>query len=90
MIIDLTINVLLTLVSVIFVFLPVVSVSSIPYYGEDIASVLLTVVTTWNAFMVTFPYAVVLWNIFLYVILPFEFLLLIGKFFLGSRLPSNH
>lgn len=44
----------------------------------------------WSSFLVTFPYAIVAWHMFLWVVLPFEFLLLVFKLILGSRLPVNH
>jgi len=89
MITDVLLTVIVSLLGAIFYFLPVVSVSSIPYIGTSIASTLTLMVTTWNAFMVTFPYAVVIWNTLLFVIIPFEFTMLVGKFFFGSRLPAH-
>jgi len=56
-------------------------------FGID--SALVSMISTWNAFMVTFPYAQTGWNMFLYFILPFELIMLIMKFVLGSRSPSN-
>lgn len=81
--------VIVMILSGIFGFLPTVSIATIPYIGESVESVLITMITTWNAFLVTFPYAEVGWNIFLYVIIPFEILMLIAKFFFGSRLPAH-
>jgi len=89
MIINLIIGVLLAMVAGVFSFLPTVNLSSIPVVGSGIASTLLTMTTTWNAFLVTFPYASTAWTVLLTVILPFELLLLIAKFFLGSRVPAN-
>jgi len=90
MITEIIIQVVVSLVSLLFVFLPVVSLSTIPLVGEPISSALLYAVTTWNAFLITFPYAVTAWNMLLLVIIPFEILLMIGKFFLGHRLPANN
>jgi len=89
MIIDLIISVLLSLFGFIFSFLPVVTLADIPYAGEGISSTLLWMVTTWNSFMVTFPYAETAWSIFLLIIVPFELLLLVAKFFLGHRVPAH-
>jgi len=89
MIINLIIGVILNLVAVIFVFLPVVHLSDLPYAGQAISDTLTTMVTTWNAFLITFPYAVVAWNVLLLIIVPFELLMLIGKFFFGHRLPAH-
>jgi len=89
MIVDALITVIITILTGIFGFLPVVTVADIPVVGSQISSTLLWVVLKWNAFLDTFPYATIVWQIFLYVILPFELLLLLGKFFLGHRLPAH-
>jgi len=77
------------ILTAIFYFLPVVTISSIPVIGTAVSGYIDTIVTTWNAFMITFPYAQTGWDVFIYVILPFEILLLLGKMFLGSRVPSH-
>lgn len=89
MIINLLIFVIISIVGAVFNFLPVVTIASIPYIGTDLSSILTTMILTWNAFMATFPYAVVVWHVFLIVVLPFELLLLLGKFFLGHRFPAH-
>lgn len=73
----------------LFVFLPVVSIASIPVIGHFVVSILETIVETWNAFLITFPYAVIAWHMLLWVILPFEILMAVGKFFFGNRMPSK-
>lgn len=70
-------------------YLPEVSIASIPWAGEWISETLVSLVLTWNAFMVTFPYAETAWNVLLWIILPFEALMLLGRFFLGHRMPVN-
>jgi len=77
------------ILTAIFYFLPVVTIADLPLFGEELADLLVTVITTWNAFLVTFPYAVVVWNMFLFVVMPFEILMLVAKFFFGHRLPAN-
>jgi hypothetical protein len=89
MIINLLLSVLLNLFSLIFIFLPIVKISDIPYIGTTVSSILLTMVETWNAFIASFPYAGIAWNVLLLVVLPFELLMLLGKFFLGHRLPAQ-
>jgi len=89
MIIDLLVNVILALVSVIFVFLPTVTIASIPYVGTQISTTLIWAISTWNAFLVTFPYAEVVWQMFLWVVIPLEIGILIEKFFLGHRTPNS-
>jgi len=89
MILNLLIQFILQLLSAIFNIFPVVSISSIPYAGEYIAEILLDIVITWNTFMITFPYAEIGWNVLLWVILPFEAIMSLGKFFFGHRLPEN-
>jgi len=73
----------------IFYFLPVVNLASIPVIGESIRNTLITVMHTWNAFLVTFPYAEVVWICFK-AIIAFEILMLVVKFFLGHRAPVQH
>lgn len=73
----------------IFVFLPEVTLNSIPFIGDGIVTILTTVSGWWNAFLETFPYAVIVWKIFLFVVIPFEMMLLIAKLFLGHRTPVN-
>jgi len=89
MIIEMLFSVIVMILAGIFSFLPTVSIATIPYIGETVQGYLITIVQTWNAFMVTFPYAETGWNIFLYVIIPFEIMLMIAKFFFGSRLPAH-
>ena len=83
MIITLLINLIIMIFGVLFVFLPVVHL-------PDVAnSALITMTSIWNTFLETLPYAQLPWHLFLYVILPFELLLLVAKFFLGHRLPAH-
>jgi len=90
MIINFLINLILLVFGSIFVFFPQVFLNDIPLIGDFIVSTLELMVSYWNSFLVTFPYAQIAWQVFLYVIIPFEFLMLLGKFFLGSRMPSHH
>jgi len=89
MIITLLISIILNLISVIFIFLPVVTIADLPYFGEQISSTLVWAISTWNAFLITFPYAETAWHIFLWIILPFEVTMLVAKFFIGHRLPAQ-
>lgn len=90
MIIALLINILVGIFSILFGFFPVVTIADIPVIGESVSSILLQMVVMWNAFLLTFPYAQLPWNILLYVILPFEVLLLVFRFILGHRVPVSH
>lgn len=89
MIINLLINLILLIFGAIFLILPEVSIADIPYVGFYIDDYLTFAVTTWNGFLDTFPYAQTAWHMFLVIILPFEILMLIAKFFLGHRTPQN-
>jgi len=73
----------------IFVFLPEVSIATIPVVGQVASDTLVFIMLKWNAVMVTVPYFHTAWLVFLIVIIPFEILLLVGKFFLGSRMTAN-
>lgn len=89
MITNLFITFVLIILTSIFSLLPVVNIASLPLIGPVLSSSLSQAVSVWNAFLVTFPYASIAWQVFLYVILPFELLMLIAKFFLGHRLPAH-
>lgn len=89
MIITLLINLVILIFGSIFVFLPVVTIADIPIMGEFISESLTFMVQVWNSFLETVPYLTFTWSIFLYILLPFEILLLIGKFFLGHRMPHT-
>jgi len=89
MIITIFINIVLFIIGGIFKILPVVTIASIPFIGEEVSGFLTSMILIWNAFTATFPYAQIACNVFLFVILPFEGLMLVGKFFLGHRMPNN-
>jgi len=90
MITILFLNFIILIVGIIFYFLPVVTIADIPWIGQYISDTLISVVHIWNGFLETFPYAVTPWHIFIWIILPFEILLIIARFFLGSRTPINN
>lgn len=89
MIINLLINFILLVFGSLWVFLPVVKLSDIPLIGGFFVEYFTIMVNVWHSFMNFFPYAEMGWNMLIYVILPFEILLLTAKFFLGHRLPTN-
>lgn len=90
MIFNLLLNLILLVFGSLFVFFPVVAIADIPYVGSFLSSTLIQMIQVWNAFLITFPYAVTGWHIFLWVILPFEVLLLVMKFFLGHHVPTHN
>lgn len=75
--------------TLIFYFVPSAKVVDVWFIGEFASNLLGQIGTTWNAFMVTFPYAEIAWNVFIFGILPFEFALAVLKFFIGHRIPSQ-
>jgi len=77
------------LILAIFGILPQVSLADIPYIGDEIQGTLIAMMTTWNAVMVTVPYLTIVWNLFIWGVIPFEIGLIVLKFFLGSRTPQN-
>jgi hypothetical protein len=70
--------------------IPSVTLASIPYIGDTIQSTLLSFVLNVNGFIDIFPYACIVWNLFIYGVIPFELAMIGLKFFLGSRTPSNY
>ena len=89
MILNLFIETILYVISGIFYIVPTATIADLPLYGSQISSVLYEIMGTWNAFLEIFPYGLIAWHIFLWVIIPFELALLVMKFFLGSRVPAN-
>jgi len=89
MIVTFLLNVIIMIFSVVFYVLPVVTIATIPIIGESVSETLYLMVSYWNSFMLTFPYAEVGWEIFILIIVPFEIGLVIAKFFLGSRTPAE-
>jgi len=75
--------------TIIFMWLPEVTIADIYYFGEGISSNLITVVQHWNSFIDTFPYAEVAWTEFLWAVIPFELTMLGLKILLGHRVPTN-
>jgi len=67
-----------------------VTIDSIPLVGEVVHSALLTAVGYWNTFLNIVPYLQLPWHLFLWVILPFEMIMILLRLVLGSRLPVSH
>lgn len=66
------------------------TIATIPIVGQYLSDILTTAVGYFNSFVVTFPYIVIDWQIFIYVIIPFELGLLVAKVLLGSRVPAHN
>jgi len=90
MIVSLLINLVILVFGSLFVFLPQASIATIPFIGPQAYDILVSAMRVWNTFAETVPYVVFPWKVLILAILPFEALLLVGKFFLGHRLPANH
>jgi len=86
MIFNLLINFVLLIFGAIFVFLPEVTIETIPYIGPIVSVTLTWIVGLWNSLVLTLPYLDVPMRVFLYVIIPFELMLIILKFFLHNRI----
>lgn len=84
MIIYLFLSILITILNSLFSLFPDVALP------DGVHNVLSLAVGYWNGFLTIFPFAVLPWHLFLYVVIPFEIALLVLKFFLGSRVPSHH
>jgi len=83
-------QVFIIIIGVFFFILPVATISSIPIIGSTISDILYSIIISWNTFMISFPYAQTLWDVFLFVIIPFEISVLILKLVFGSRTPIQH
>jgi len=89
MIIELLFDFFNSLLTIILNVIPNVTLSDLPVIGEDIDSILTTMVTVWNGFSETVPYVTVVWHSFLYIIVPFEITMIAIKLVLGNRAPVN-
>jgi len=89
MIFDYLLTTLQGFFSLISYVMPNVDLGDIPYIGDSVRSSVVLAVGYFRGFMETFPYAYALWSVFL-ALIAFELLLIGLKFFLGSRLPTNH
>lgn len=89
MITDFLITIFTGIVNGILSVVPNVTIASLPTVGQTLSDTLLSMVTTWNAFMATFPYAQTAWDLFLFVIIPFELIMLGLKFILGHHVPAH-
>jgi len=89
MIVSVILTVLTGALNVIFFLLPTATLASIPFIGSTISSTLTSFILWMNAFIDTFPYAEIVWNLFIYGVIPFELALIAMRFFFGSRTPVN-
>jgi len=89
MIINLLFNAILLLFGLLFSILPTVTLADIPFFGPEISSNLTIAVQIWNGFLESFAYARSAYWILIIVIIPFELLMLLARFFLGHRTPVN-
>jgi len=90
MLISALISVFIVLMQSIVGWFDVVTLADLPVIGNTVRETLIAVVTTWNAFLLTFPYAVLPWQLFLYGVIPIEISIIIFRFILGSRTPIAH
>lgn len=89
MLIGLLLNFVANIVSVIFSIIPSVTLADLPLIGGEIEDFLYLMIGYWNTFEGIVPYMALIKDVFVMVILPFEFTLLMIKFFFGSRTPYN-
>jgi hypothetical protein len=89
MIISLLLNFIANFVEMLTSIIPSVGVANIPFIGTQVAYYWSLGVGYMNTAVTIIPFTEIVWHSFLYIILPFEFSLLVAKFFFGSHLPSN-
>jgi hypothetical protein len=89
MIVNLLINFVIGAFGLLFAFFPIVHLSGIPIVGTYLVSWMSIGVHFWNTFIQLFPFALLPWHMTVWVILPFELILLVAKFFLHHRVPAN-
>jgi len=89
MIINFLIGTVVLIINAVVSIIPSVTLASIPFAGSYIQTYLTMAVQYWNGILQIVPYLQLPWHMFLWVIIPFEVMLLTAKFFFGSRLPAN-
>ena len=89
MVLTLILKFIASLLAMFLSILPTVGVADIPFIGAYIAQYLSLAVSYINTATVILPFMAVVWHTFIWVILPFEFGMLLAKVFFGSRLPAN-
>lgn len=66
---------------------PRVTLENIWVIGPTLRETLVIAVGYMNTLFVTLPHIETVWNMFVFVIIPFELVLLVMKFILGHRTP---
>lgn len=89
MIITLFLTFIASIVGIILSIVPTVTVAGIPIVGGFVSTYLTLAVGYWVTAEGILPYIAIVREMLIYVILPFEFTLLIIKVFFGSRMPTN-
>lgn len=89
MIITLLLNFIADFIQMLTSIIPNVGVKDIPFIGQSIAYYLALAVGYLNTGIGILPFGEIVWHSLLYVILPFEFMLITLKVFFGSRTPHN-
>jgi hypothetical protein len=89
MVIALILNFIADIIQQIFIILPDAYLHQLPYIGTYIETYLTMAVQYMNTATQVIPFTAIVWHTFTLVILPFEFSMIIAKFFFGSRLPVN-
>jgi len=87
MIINLLFNAVIAIIGIFFTLLPEATLESLPYVGDTIDSTLNSMMWYWNTIIDNIPYLQYSYNVFLWVIIPFELSILIFKVFAGQRTP---
>jgi len=89
MVISLILNFIADAFATVMSIMPSVGIQDIPYIGEAVYTYWVLAVSYMHTAFTIIPFTEIVWNSFVYVIIPFEFSLLILKVFLGSRTPIN-
>lgn len=90
MIFNFLISFVVLILGSIFGLLPEYGISDIPYVGQWVYATLQIAVEYMNEFLTIVPPLETLWHVFIWVVIPFELVLMIVKLLLGSRTPANY
>lgn len=89
MVIALILNFIADIFATLLSMLGTVGLQDIPVIGDPMYTYLNLAVGYVHGAILVLPFMSIVWWCFVYVILPFEFTLLLAKVFFGSRLPAH-
>jgi len=89
MVITLLLNFIVDILAMVMSILPSVGIQDLPFIGPQVYSFWVLAVSYVHMAFAIIPFMEIVWSTFVYVIIPFEFSMLLLRVFLGSRAPVH-